>query len=187
MPLGGGVDGVCNIVLGNTPSTKIPEFWNSEYYWATISDMKDRYVMKPERTLSRLGTSQCEGRLLPEGAVLVSFKLSIGKVSISGTDIYTNEASAGLIPKDTRVISEYLYHLIPTLNLKNYMQPAAKGKTLNKRILENIPIPVPALPEQRKFVGKMNQLEADARRFREVAKDLDKKSREYEQSFLVSH
>ncbi|MCK4276480.1 MAG: hypothetical protein KAX78_08200, partial [Phycisphaerae bacterium] len=54
------------------------------------------------------------------------------------------------------------------------MQPAAKGKTLKKSILESIRIPVPSKRDQRGFIAKMNRHEAKALALREQAKDIDK-------------
>ena len=135
--------------------------------------MRHRYVTSTERSITDEGVASSSVKLLPKGTVLVSFKLTIGKVAIAGCDIYTNEAIAGLVPKDGRISSEYLYHLMPSINLRNYMQPAAKGKTLNKGILEQILIPVPSLQEQKTFVRQMNKLEAKAIDLRDRASALE--------------
>ena len=185
----GGPDGVCEIILGATPRTNTNEYWatgGKGYAWATITDMQDRYITSTERTITDAGVAFSSVKLVPKGTVLLSFKLSIGKVAITGCDLFTNEAIAGLVPKDSRVLPEYLYHLLPTINLRNYMQPAAKGKTLNKKILEGIRIPVPPLDQQAEFVEKMNELEAKAIGLRERANALDKDALELGKTFVVT-
>ena len=126
-------------------------------------------------------------KLLPKGTVLVSFKLTIGKVAIAGIDLYTNEAIAGLVPKEGKVLSEYLYHLIPAIDLRSYMQPAAKGKTLNKKILEAIRIPVPSPQAQQEFVDKMNRLEAETLELREKANATNQDAMNELQTFLAKN
>ena len=175
LPLGG-PNGVCTIVIGGTPSTSQDSFWNGKHSWVTISDMRDRYVVGTKRTITDEGISSSNVKLLPKGTVLVSFKLTIGKVAIAGADLYTNEAIAGLVPNDDRLLSEYLYHVIPSINLRNYMQPAAKGKTLNKKLLERVHLPVPSKKEQRTFIRKMNLLEASAIDLRERASALEQET-----------
>ena len=123
-------------------------------------------------------------KLLPKGTVLLSFKLTIGKVAIAGCDLYTNEAIAGLVPRGGSVLPEYLYYLIPAIDLRNHMQPAAKGKTLNKKILEGIRIPVPPKKEQRAFVRRMNKLEAEAIGLRDKANALDQETAETGKAFV---
>ena len=178
LPLGGN-DGVCDVRLGATPSTSTREYWGGPHPWVTISDMTSRYVNKTERSITDAGVADSSVKLLPKGTVLLSFKLTIGKVAIAGRDLYTNEAIAGLVPKsdlpeDKQVLPEYLYHILPALNLRAYMQPAAKGKTLNKGILESIRIPVPSKKEQQAFIKRMNDQEAKALALREQASDIDK-------------
>ncbi len=173
-------------MLGGTPKTDITEYWrNGTHLWVTITDMVDRYITKTERIITKSGIENSNVKLVPKGAVLVSFKLSIGKMAIAGTDLYTNEAIAGLVPKDGRILPEYLYHLIPALDLKAYMQPAAKGKTLNKKILEKICIPDPSIQQQRMFVVEMNRLEAEALHLLEKANNLSQKAIDTSQVFLV--
>lgn len=187
LPLGG-KDGVCTIMIGGTPKTSVSENWrNGVHPWVTISDMVDRYVMKTARKLTDAGVEHSNVKLLPKGTVLVSFKLSIGKVAIAGTNLYTNEAIAGLVPKEGKVLSEYLYHLIPAIDLKSHMQPASKGKTLNKRILEGIRIPVPSLKAQQKFVEKLNRLEAETLELREKAAATNQDALNELQTFLAKN
>ena len=183
-PLGGS-EGVCDVVLGATPSTKDSAYWDGTYPWVTISDMKDRYINQTERRITKEGIDASSVKLLPKGTVLVSFKLSIGKVAIAGTDLYTNEAIAGLIPKDGRVFPEYLYHLIPALDLQAYMQRAAKGKTLNKKILQQIRIPVPSRKEQKEFIDQMNELEAQKIDLQGQIKDLTYNALDAARTFLL--
>ena len=173
------------LVIGATPSTKVVSYWGGEFPWVTITDMKDRYVNQTTKRITQDGIDNSSVKWLPKGTVLVSFKLSIGKVAIAGTDTYTNEAIAGLIPKDDRVLSEYLYHLIPAIDLRNYMQPAAKGKTLNKKILQRIRIPVPSLEEQKAFVQHMNNMEAERIKLQEQANDLEQDTIDTAKTFLA--
>jgi len=184
VPLGG-KDGVCEIKLGATPKTDMRTYWDGPHPWATISDMTARHVIRTDRTITPAAVENTSVKLLPKGTVLLSFKLSIGKVAIAGCDLYTNEAIAGLIPKDGRVLPEYLYHLLPAIDLRAYMQPAAKGKTLNKTILEGIRIPVPPLPDQRAFIKAMNELEATAGELREQAADTNKEAQDLAQLQLA--
>ena len=185
----GGPDGVCEIILGATPRTDTSKYWatgGDGYAWATIADMQDRYITSTERTITDAGVAFSSVKLVPKGTVLLSFKLSIGKVAIAGCDLFTNEAIAGLVPKDDRVQPEYLYHLLPAINLRNYMQPAAKGKTLNKKILEGIRIPVPPPDQQAAFIERMNELEAKAIGLRERANALDRDTLELGKTFVMT-
>ena len=143
-------------------------------------------MLSTGRRITQAAVDNTSVKLIPKGTVLVSFKLTIGKVAIAGKELYTNEAIVGLKPKDDRVLPEFLYHVIPAIDLKSYTQKAAKGLTLNKKIIESIRIPVPPISEQRAFIEKMNDLEAEAQRLREQASDVEKDRFDVGKSFLAN-
>ena len=170
VPLGG-AEGLCNIRIGGTPSTKNPKYWGGNHPWVTITDMTQSVITDTNRKITDLGVNHCSVKLLQKGTVLLSFKLSIGKVAIAGTPLYTNEAIAGIIPKDeTKVLPKYLFYILPRLNYSSYMQPAAKGKTLNKSILEKIKIPLPTISTQQKLIATMDEKETQKQ---ELSKTID--------------
>ncbi len=159
LPLGG-PDGVCDILIGATPKSSVREHFGGKHVWVKIGDIADeKRVTESEQTLSDLGVENSSVKLLCKGTVLLSFKLTIGKVAIAGTDLYTNEAIAGIVPKDERVMPLYLFYILPEIDFESFAQPAAKGKTLNKRILEAIRIPVPPIEDQQEFVSTMQECE----------------------------
>ena len=83
------------------------------------------------------------------------------------------------------MLPEYLYYLLPFLNIAEYAQPASKGNTLNKAILEKIRIPVPSLQKQREFIQTMQEREAKARDFREKACDIERTQRDDAHRFIA--
>jgi type I restriction enzyme S subunit len=74
--------------------------------------------------------------LQPKGTILLSFKLSFGRVGIAGLPLYTNEAIAGLRSK--RICHEYLYQGLQQWDLLQGVDQAIKGATLNKEKLRRI-------------------------------------------------
>lgn len=116
-------------------------------------------IIDTSRKITDKGISHAR-HLYPVGTVLLSFKLSIGKVAIVGVPCYTNEAIAALVPKDNRVLPKYLYYILPRLDFSSYMQPASKGKTLNKTILATIRIPLPSRETQEKLIAAMDDHES---------------------------
>ena len=92
----------------------------------------------------------------------MSFKLSIGKTAIAGSELYTNEAIAGLIPTNENQISnEYLFQLFNSeiIDLKNVGHKAF-GKSLNSEYLNNeVKIPLPTIDVQQKIVEECNAID----------------------------
>lgn len=162
VPLGG-KDGVCDIIIGGTPSTKVRRYYGAPHPWGKISDITNNrgmYITKTENMITDAGVENSSVKLIKKGTVILSFKLSIGKVAIAGRDLYTNEAIAALIPKDNRVLPKYLYYILPHLDLTQGGRQAAKGKTSSKGRLEKALIPLPPIKIQEKIIADMEKKNA---------------------------
>jgi type I restriction enzyme S subunit len=75
--------------------------------------------------------------------LLVSFKLTLGRLAFAGVDLRTNEAIAALnIKKEDEIIKEYLYHYLTFFDWDKLASGdvKVKGKTLNKTKLKEITI-----------------------------------------------
>src|SRR5882724_1057639 len=84
---------LCDIVIGRTPSRNRPELWRGEHPWLSIADMNQgKFIRTTKERISSLGVTESGSRLIRCGTVLLSFKLSIGKVAVTDIDSYTNEA-----------------------------------------------------------------------------------------------
>lgn len=113
------------------------------------------------------------GKLVNEGTVLLSFKLSLGKVAIAGRPLYTNEAIAALPIRDrNQILPEYLLRALQTLELTAGANRAAMGSTLNKAKLQQLQVPVPPLAEQRRIAVILNHADTLRAKRREVINDL---------------
>ena len=93
------------IVIGGTPNRRNRAYYyNGKYLWLSISEMHGNVIYDTKEKINDLGVQKSNVKLIPKNTILLSFKLSIGRVAISGKDLYTNEAIAGLIPKNKRFI-----------------------------------------------------------------------------------
>jgi len=120
-----------------------------------------REVVDTKESITELGARESGSRLIEPGTILLSFKLSIGKVSINRIPLYTNEAIAALSIKDeNQVCSEWLYWALRTADLHSGHDRAAMGATLNKAKLLSISIPLPPLSEQRRIAAILDHADA---------------------------
>src|SRR5689334_1976643 len=119
------------------------------------------YIENSDEMITDEAITKSNVKLLPRGTLLFSFKLTIGKVSIAGKDLYTNEAIAGIVPKEEgKIITKYLYYILPTLNYQT--QSATKGKTLNKKSIAEIRIPfLPTIEVQEEIVKELDKKEKE--------------------------
>ena len=107
--------------------------------------------------ISDEGASLC--KLVPE-ALIVSFKLSLGRLAYTACDLYTNEAIAALYIVDNEVIcQDYLYWFLTYfIGINAGNDAKVKGKTLNKAKLKEILIPVPSIDEQKQIVDSLDKI-----------------------------
>ena len=90
----------------------------------------------------------------------MSFKLSVGKTAILGTDAFHNEAIITIRPFYDYDDSyrDYLFTVLPLIANWGNSKDAIKGKTLNSKSIHNLLMPLPPIIEQRRIVSKVNQL-----------------------------
>ncbi len=174
---------VCNIVIGGTPSRKDLSLYGGKNLWVKIRDMnRQMYISDTEEKITDKGVKESNVKLLPIDTLLFSFKLTIGKVAITAKELYTNEAIAGIVPKDNRVLTKYLYYLLPRLDYSIYSQRATKGKTLNKDIMRIVEIPLPLVEIQKKIIKELDAKESEKEKHLQavakIAEDQDKKINE---------
>lgn len=114
------------------------------------------------------------GKVVAPGTILLSFKLSIGKVGIAEVPLYTNEAIAALPVKDpSRLDTRYLMRSLEAIDLAGGSNRAAMGATLNKKSLARIRIPLLPLPEQRRIAAILDLADALRTKRRQVLAHFD--------------
>ena len=152
---------VFNLQMGRTPARNTPEYWNGTHNWMSISDICGKYT--PSVTRERITDAALERtgiKVVPKGTVIMSFKLSIGKASITAEDIFTNEAIMAFMNKGIYAIdSEWLYYYLMGQDWSEGTNKAVKGKTLNKATLGQRQIQIPPLLEQREIAGTLAQVD----------------------------
>jgi len=163
------LEDVCKINIGKTPSRKNPKYWdkekNGDNVWVSISDLskvKDRSIGDSKEYISEEGAKLFKP--VKKDTLLMSFKLSIGKLAFAKRDVYTNEAIAAFnINDDANLSSEFLFYYLTFFDWVNETKNDQKllGRTLNKKKLSQIPISIPPLPVQKQIVEKLDVAFAD--------------------------
>ena len=79
---------ITQIVLGSTPNSKEPSYWDGDIRWITPAEMTDQsyYIFDTVRHITDEGRKAANLTVLPEGTVLFSTRAPIGKVAIVGKE-----------------------------------------------------------------------------------------------------
>ncbi len=174
----GGEDGVCNILIGGTPSRKNAAYFTGNNLWVSIAEMRGQVITDTKEKITDEGVKNSNVKLIPKGTTLLSFKLSIGKTAIAGADLYTNEAIAALIPKDKKQVADkYLFSLFngKMIDLENVGNKAF-GKSLNSTYLNNeVKIPLPPIDIQQQIVSECEKVDEEYNKSRMTVEEYKKK------------
>ncbi len=148
--------------MGKTPARNNSEYWNEgKHDWISIRDLSgfDKYVGQTKEQLSDLAIEESGIKAIPSNTVVMSFKLSIGKVAITTEKSYSNEAIMAFIDKKFKEISvDYLYYLLKNKDWSEGLNKAVMGITLNKATLSEIKIRIHEIHEQKKIVTILDKV-----------------------------
>ncbi|MBR5643588.1 MAG: N-6 DNA methylase [Salinivirgaceae bacterium] len=160
----GGENGVCDIRIGGTPSRNNMAYYTGNNLWVSIAEMNGQVITDTKEKITDEGVRDSNVKLIPKGTTLLSFKLSIGKTAIAGTDLYTNEAIAALIPKNKKqIMDEYIFALFNgrMIDLENVSNKAF-GKSLNSAYLnDEVQIPLPPVDIQQLIVSECERIDEE--------------------------
>ena len=150
------LDEIATINIGGTPKRdNLSYYTNGTNLWLSIRELNNTIITDTKEKITDLGVKNSNVKLLPINTILFSFKLSIGKMGIVGVPLYTNEAIAGINSKNEElIINKYLYYYLQNTNF-NHLAAGLIGisGSLNKKILEELEIPIPSLEVQEEIIN----------------------------------
>ena len=165
---------VCDIISGSTPKTNNPQYWDGDYYWVTPAELDGKkWISSTERTITDMGVKSAHLQLLPSGTVLLSSRAPIGKIAITTCPMYCNQGFKNLVCKNV-ILNEFVYWflLFSTEYLKS-LGTGATFKEISKKVVEQVDVPVPPLPEQYRIVEELDLLSNIIEKKRQQLSELD--------------
>jgi type I restriction enzyme S subunit len=146
---------VATLSSGGTPPRTSAESYGAGTPWVSITDLNDGLVEHTKESLTTVGIANSAAKTLPPGTLLVAmYGASIGKLGVAGTTLCTNQAIAAIQPVDNKLSGRYLYHYL-LAQRKNLRARGRGGAQPNISLgdLQNWPIPLPPLAEQRRIAA----------------------------------
>ncbi|MFZ1548001.1 MAG: restriction endonuclease subunit S, partial [Candidatus Nitrotoga sp.] len=146
-----------DIGIGRTPPRQEHQWFSenpTDVKWISIKDMGNdgAYIFNTAEYLTRDAVEQFNVPVITENTVVLSFKMTVGRVAITTETMLTNEAIAHFkFRPNTPFTVEYLY-----LHLKNY-QYDLLGSTssivtaINSAMIKDMEIKIPCKELMRRF------------------------------------
>lgn len=148
-----------NISIGKTPP-RVEKKWFADdkesIPWVSISDMKDIvFVSFTNEKLTREACDKFNIKIIPVGTIILSFKLTVGRVAITSIPMCTNEAIAHFFREENnwRI---YTYYYLRNYNYDSLGNTSGISKAVNSTIVKNMPFIMPSKNILDSFEGSVS-------------------------------
>ena len=148
-----------NFIGGGTPNPAIQEYWDGGIPWYTPTEIKNGDLKSSNRTITEKGLKNSSAKLLPQGAILITTRATIGDVAISKKECTTNQGFQSLVVNDSESNLFWFYWII---RHKEELIKRASGSTfkeISKNEIINITSYSPKKQEQQKIAACLSSLD----------------------------
>ena len=157
------VQDFANVITGGTPRTEILEYWNGNIKWMSSGELNKKFIYDTEKRITEKGLNNSSAKFVPQKSVLIGLAgqgKTRGTVAINFVGLAINQSIAAISPSHN-YITKYLFY-----NLQNRYSELRKISSgeggrggLNKKIIKNLLIPLPPLPEQQAIACVLSDMD----------------------------
>jgi len=177
-----------SVVVGSTPSRRESRYWNGDVNWVSSGEVRFSRISETKEKITPEGLTNSSTRINPKGSVLLGMigeGKTRGQAAILDIAAANNQNCAAIWVSKTEVRPEFVYfwlwsrYEITRSGGSGNNQPA-----LNKSLVEQIPLPLPPLEEQREIVMETDRLLSICDAVEKQLKTEDARSSRLRQSIL---
>ena len=138
-----------DIGIGRTPPRKENEWFSkniNDIKWVSIKDMgaSGIYIDTVSEYLTQEAVERFSVPVIPENTVMLSFKMTIGRLAISTERMLSNEAIAHFKRKPkSNFFPEFLYLFLKTFKWEQLGSTSSIVDAINSQIIKNMEIVIP--------------------------------------------
>lgn len=136
-----------NIGIGKTPPRVEAQWFTKNrngIVWVSITDMgkSGLFIGDSDEYLTEEAVERFNVKVIPENTVILSFKLTVGRVCITAEKVTTNEAIAhfGMGPENSL---EYLYCYLKNFDYGTLGNTSSIALAVNSKTIKKMPIVMP--------------------------------------------
>ena len=155
-------DEIANITIGKTPPRINRDCFsknNSDIKWLSISDIGKSgvYVFNTAEKLTQNAINTYNVKTIPKNTIVLSFKLTVGRVAITNEEMATNEAIAHFNLYDEKLTS-YMYTYLRKYDYNKLGSTSSIATAVNSKIIKTMQIEIPNEKDLEKFNNLADEL-----------------------------
>ena len=141
---------IYEVAIGKTPPRKEHEWFSTDTKdvpWMSIKDLglAGAFISQVSEHLTPAAVERFRVRRIPDGSVVLSFKLTVGRVAITDGEMLSNEAIAHFLPREkTFLSSAYLYCYLRQFDYESLGSTSSIATAVNSDSVRAIPVRVPS-------------------------------------------
>lgn len=153
---------LCELIGGGTPKTSVPEYWNGDIPWLSVTDFNTgrKYCYDAEKKITEKGLKESSTKILKKGQIIISARGTVGVISMLGRDMAFNQSNYGINAKEGLTTNDFIYYLLKD-NISQFISNSygAVFDTITKQTFEQITVSLPPLPEQTAIAEVLSSLD----------------------------
>jgi type I restriction enzyme S subunit len=144
-------DELFNIKIGKTPPREQEEWFTKNEVgikWASIKDINNAstFIHNTGERITIEGVEKFNMNIAKRNTVILSFKLTVGKVTITTEDFVTNEAIAHFNKLDNSEFEKsFIYCYLKNFNYDALGSTSSIGTAINSKIVKAMPFLIPEI------------------------------------------
>jgi type I restriction enzyme S subunit len=151
------------LIAGGTPSRAVKEYWEAGTIpWVKTGEVDYREITETGEKITPAGLQNSAAKILPKGTLLIAMYgqgITRGKVAMLDIEAATNQACAGIIPKNDRLLPYFLYYYLAfSYDKLRSLSHGAHQQNLNAELVGSFPFPLPATVSEQEEIAKILKL-----------------------------
>lgn len=154
-------DAIADVAIGKTPPRKEQHWFSknpSDIRWMSIRDLGASrvFIHTTSEHLTAEAVEKFRVRRIPDNTVVLSFKLTVGRVAITDGEMLSNEAIAHFnLREESAIGTEFLYCYLRNFAFESLGSTSSIATAVNSKMVRAIPVLHPVKPLVKHFEEKV--------------------------------
>lgn len=150
---------------GGTPNTQNPSYWGGKHPWMNSGELHLKHIYNVSGRITDNGIANSSTKYIPKESVLIGLAgqgKTRGTVAIAKIALCTNQSIAAIFPSKS-CFADYLFYNLDSryTELRELSSGDGGRGGLNLKLIGNLLVPIPPLPEQRAIAAVLSDMDAE--------------------------